>query len=151
MTKKGDQTENHCTAHERNEIDVAAFAAAYVAQADSLLEMNAGGGVRRGREIVRLACDLAMADRIEANPSLLRIGVGNLNRWRRQAGGHECAALSEWRELLSRPLREVLDSMRGGDERSMRLRRSTPFPGLLSQWERRRIHAEAGFGAYPAR
>lgn len=122
----------------------------YVAQADAMLPAGAGGE-RRRREVVRLACDLAVADRIEADGSLLRIGVGNLDRWRLRNGGVECQALAEWRGLLaSSPLRDLLALLRGADEVSMRLRRSTPFPGVLSQWERRLLHAKAGFGAYPA-
>ena len=58
----------------------------YVAQADAMLPAGAGGE-RRRREVVCLACDLAIADRIEADGSLLRIGVGNLDRWPLRNGG----------------------------------------------------------------
>jgi hypothetical protein len=84
-----------------------------------------------------LALHEAVAAKLEADPELLGIARTNLARWleRERAG-----ALLEWAALLDqRPLREIVALLRSPDERSTRLRQSSPFAGVLTREERLRI------------
>jgi hypothetical protein len=66
-----------------------------------------------------------------------------LFRWREQ-GRIDDRYADSWESLLDRPIREIrkslLDESSAGDD----LRQNSPFAGLLSEPERRRILAEVG-------
>ena len=62
-----------------------------------------------------------------------------LERWLATCDHSVQPALEEWRALLLGPLSTVLATLEGDDERSQRLRQSSPFCGILSQAERTAI------------
>ncbi|HEU5135883.1 MAG TPA: hypothetical protein VFU13_12110 [Steroidobacteraceae bacterium] len=68
--------------------------------------------------------------------------LANLHRWKTQ--GMWVPAFDDWRELAQRDDDGALfAAMLGRDERSVQLRQSMPFVGLLSREEVRRLHEEA--------
>lgn len=81
-----------------------------------------------------LALHDAVAAKIEAAPELLDVARANLARW---LESNPAPALREWQALLERAsLPQLLALLRSSDERSTRLRQSSPFAGLLTPQER---------------
>ena len=85
-----------------------------------------------------------IADKIEVEPSLLRIPLANVDRWL----GRDHAAkkrLLEWRELIvaamaSQPgLIRLLDLLRADDEETRFFKGFAPFPGVLTASEAERF------------
>ena len=90
---------------------------------------------------IRRQCHIAIAAKIDADPSLLKVPIENIHRWERQAG-YRPPANDEWLEILeSRSWPEVRHILVSSDENSTRLRQSTPFTRILTQRERYRIRA----------
>ena len=84
---------------------------------------------------IRRQTHIAIAAKIDLDPSLLELPRRNIHRWAEQMGRMP-AAYAEWLEALDRPwpaVRHILVSL---DENSVRMRQSTPFSGILSQRER---------------
>ena len=90
---------------------------------------------RRSLEMARL-----VVEKIDANPSLFRIGHENLQRWSRVRGGGLPPCREEWKELLKRPWHRIREILLDESDEGQRLRSSHPFVGLVSEKERRRIH-----------
>ena len=86
-----------------------------------------------------LALHRAIADKLRADPALIAIAVENLERWS-LAGGHSQAYWDAWREILNRPLPEILDLLGEESERMTALRQATPFAGVLTPPERWAIY-----------
>jgi hypothetical protein len=87
-----------------------------------------------------LALHHAVAAKLEAQPHLLDIARRNLDRW---SDGNPPSAIREWRAILdSAPLPAVLSLLRSLSEEAARLRQSSPFAGVLTEEERRRIMAD---------
>jgi hypothetical protein len=61
-------------------------------------------------------------------------------RWRAQRGQNVPAWLSEWQDLLDQPWESIAALITEPSENGARLRQSTPFAGILTQQERRRIY-----------
>lgn len=80
-----------------------------------------------------------IAHKLARDPRLLDRARRNLDRWR-AARGVEPAALAEWRAILKRPWREVAALLVDPGEDATRLRQSSPFTGVLTATERRRIY-----------
>ena len=79
-----------------------------------------------------------IAKKVTDNPALLQIARANLVRW--SAGeGPVPNRVTEWQEILKRPWPEIAALITDPGEESARLRKSTPFPGVLSPDERRQI------------
>ena len=97
---------------------------------------------------IRLRSHRLIADKIDADRTLLEIPAQNLDRWRR-VWGAELSAWAEWRELLKLPWKEIRALIVADTEESTRLRLSTPFVGVLSQQERRRLHEGRTARAHP--
>lgn len=81
-----------------------------------------------------------IARKIERDPTLLQIAVGNVERWSQQRGKDTPAWLDEWREILNRPWAEVVALITDPSENGARLRQSSPFAGILTSQERWRIY-----------
>jgi hypothetical protein len=84
-----------------------------------------------------------VADKLERDPSLLRIPLENIDRW--LANGHTAPhRLEQWRQIILRAhesqagLEELLDLLRATDEAAARLKDFAPFAGTLTREERRR-------------
>jgi hypothetical protein len=85
-----------------------------------------------------------IADKIEADPSLLSIPLGNIERW--LARGHSAVKrLEQWRVMLldamaSRPgLSRLLTLLRDQSAEAVFFKEFAPFPGLLSKDELERF------------
>ena len=89
--------------------------------------------------LIRLRSHRLIAQKIDADRSLLEIPQRNLDRWR-ELRGEDCPASAEWRELLKQPWEQIRTVIVSDTEESSRLRQSSPFTGIISPWERRRIH-----------
>lgn len=106
------------------------------------------GGVRAGiapfsdhriLDARSLALHALIARKIARDPRLLGRARRNLDRWR-ALRGTEPQVLGEWRAILARPWREVAAVLTDPGEEATRLRQSSPFAGILSAGERRRIY-----------
>jgi hypothetical protein len=87
-----------------------------------------------------LAMHCLIARKIEADQRLLAAARRNLKKWIVRYGEGAPRALAEWREILDRPWPEIAALITGADERAVRLRQSSPFAGVLSPAERRRVY-----------
>jgi hypothetical protein len=113
--------------------------------------LNKGMAMRHAKlEERSLALHREIARRVRQNPELLagvRERLGNDIK-----GGRFSVsvtdAMQEWLDLLSAsPLEQILQLLVDPGENARRLRQSTPFAGILTQEERRRIleaHESAG-------
>ncbi len=95
----------------------------------------------RLHEARSLAMHAAIARKIEREPALLKKARDNLQRWR-QLEAHQPTPkwLKEWNALLKRRWSEIASLIMEPSERAARLRQSSPFAGLLSAVERKRIY-----------
>jgi hypothetical protein len=87
-----------------------------------------------------LALHCLIAQKIMADPSLIDIARRNLAAWRRKSAGAEPRYLDEWQQILARPWPQVAGLITEQSDNATRLRQSSPFAGILSTVERRRIY-----------
>ena len=88
---------------------------------------------------VSLAWHTAISNKLARDPTLVKIAIGNLDRWRDQRG-YEERAYAEWRRILTEEgTDEIIRILSSDSHESDRLRQSTPFTGILTQAERREI------------
>src|ERR1700693_5795029 len=90
-----------------------------------------------------LALHRAIAEKLRDHPELIEIARDNLERWS-LAHGRSQPYWDAWREILTRPLPEILDLLGEESERMMALRQATPFAGVLEPAERWAIYARFG-------
>ena len=91
-----------------------------------------------------------VADKLERDPSLLRIPLENIDRW--IARGHTAPhRLEQWRQIILRAqqsaegLQELLALLRDRSEETQRLRDFAPFAGVLTTQERRQASTECAY------
>ena len=89
--------------------------------------------------LIRLRSHRLIAQKIDADRSLLDIPQRNLDRWR-ELRGEDCPASAEWGELLKQPWEKIRALIVADTEESTRLRLSTPFVGILTPEERAQFH-----------
>ncbi len=105
-------------------------------------------GDTRGRsghdriEARSLAMHRAIAGKLRKNPRLLDAARENIRRWRRR--GVDVTAFAEWEAILERGVAETVRVLTDSSENSARLRKSTPFTGVLTPEERRRFFEARG-------
>lgn len=102
-----------------------------------------GGGMFSDHRILEarsLAMHCVIARKIARDPVLLTRARANLDRWRRRAGDAPPSYLDEWESILARPWPAVAAFITGFGEQAVRLRQSSPFAGVLTPSERRRIY-----------
>src|SRR5262249_35993115 len=87
-----------------------------------------------------LALHRAIAEKLRAHPAMLEIARDNLDRWTLMRSRSQ-PYWDAWREILSRPLPEILDLLGEETERMTALRQATPFAGVLEPAERWAIYA----------
>lgn len=90
-----------------------------------------------------LALHRTIAEKLRAHPALIEIARDNLERWS-LAAGLSLPYWDAWREILTRPLPEILDLLGEESERMTALRQATPFAGVLEPAERWAIYARFG-------
>lgn len=101
-----------------------------------LLPVEDPGGPHRGAELRALAYHRAVAQSLDA--ATVTDARGRLRRWRQDGRIHPRYA-DAWAELLSRPLREIAETIARDDEQARDLRQSSPFAGALDEPARRRV------------
>jgi predicted NAD/FAD-dependent oxidoreductase len=87
-----------------------------------------------------LALHRAIAKKLHTNPALLEIARSNLDRWS-VANSRSQPYWDAWREILTRPLPDILALLVEDSERMTALRQATPFAGVLEPAERWAIYA----------
>jgi hypothetical protein len=87
-----------------------------------------------------LAMHAVIAAKIERDRKLLDIARSNLQRWRARWKEDVPAWHDEWSAIVQRPWPEIAAIMTEPSEEGARLRQSSPFAGVLSVDERRRIY-----------
>lgn len=87
-----------------------------------------------------LAMHVVIAQKIEREPELLHIPRDNLKRWKARWENEAPAWYDEWCNIMSRPWPEIAAIITEPSEEGARLRQSSPFAGVLSAAERKRIY-----------
>ena len=78
--------------------------------------------------------------RIDEDPSLVRIGLENIERWTRQKGGYLPGCHAEWKALIeTQPWERLREMLLEESDEGQRLRSSHPFKGLVTEAERRQV------------
>jgi hypothetical protein len=91
-----------------------------------------------------LAMHCLIARKIAADPALLDVARRNLTAWSARYGDSPPRALEEWRAILERPWPEIAAIITDAGETGARLRQSSPFAGVLTAAERRRVYEAFG-------
>jgi hypothetical protein len=86
-----------------------------------------------------LALHRAIAEKLRAQPALIEIARDNLDRWSLASTSSQ-PYWDAWREILSRPLPEILDLLGEESEAMAAMRQATPFAGVLEPAERWAIY-----------
>jgi hypothetical protein len=87
-----------------------------------------------------LAMHAVIAQKIERNPKLLEIPRNNLTRWSARWDKQAPAWYRRWCAIMARPWPEIAALITQPSEEGARLRQSSPFAGVLSAAERKRIY-----------
>lgn len=75
---------------------------------------------------------------MESPGAVIAHAQNNLKRWRKQ-NGEGFYWMSEWDNILAQGAEAVGSILTGLDQRSILLRSSSPFPGIITQGERMAI------------
>ncbi|HXS94046.1 MAG TPA: hypothetical protein VN736_05530 [Candidatus Limnocylindrales bacterium] len=86
-----------------------------------------------------LALHRAIAEKLRVTPALIQVARDNLDRWSRQNGRSQ-PYWDAWREILDKPIEDVLTIMVEESERLDSLRQATPFAGILTPAQRWAIY-----------
>jgi hypothetical protein len=101
--------------------------------------MSAAAGGHQRIDQRSLAMHHAIAAKLRADPPLLAIAHENLDRWTK-LHGRSSPYWDRWREILKRPLEEVLALMVEDSEKMTAMRQASPFAGILTPQERWAIY-----------
>lgn len=95
--------------------------------------------LQRRSEIRSAALHREIAKKLRDNPRLWEIPQRNIEKWK-QLRGRLMPALMEWERILQKSKKEeILQILEGESEESVRLLSSSPFTGILTEKERKRI------------
>jgi hypothetical protein len=87
-----------------------------------------------------IAYHRAVAERLRREPALLEVARARVEGW--LAEGRSPFYAGRWRELLSRPLDELLAFLSDPGEDARAMRQATPFAGMIDPRERWRLWRE---------
>lgn len=91
---------------------------------------------RRVLEMTRLA-----VAKIDQDPTLVRTGLDNIERWTRQRGGYLPGCHAEWKALIEQePWTLLREMLLAETDEGQRLRSSHPFITLVTEEERAKIY-----------
>jgi hypothetical protein len=79
--------------------------------------------------------------RLEENPGLLALARARVETWTKSGGTHPYYAQA-WKQILERPLPEILAVLADRSEFARDLRQASPFAGFLDPKTRFRIHRD---------
>jgi hypothetical protein len=99
-----------------------------------------GFSLHRLLEARSLAMHAVIAQKIEREPKLLDVPRNNLKRWNVRWENEAPAWYDQWCEIMDRSWPEIAAIITEPSEEGARLRQSSPFAGVLSAAERRRIY-----------
>jgi hypothetical protein len=103
--------------------------------------ISAGALKHRVLEARSLAMHCLIGQKIAADPALLGVARRNLAAWiARYDDGEVPRALEEWSQILERPWPHIVALITDPGETATRLRQSSPFAGVLTPTERRRVY-----------
>lgn len=94
----------------------------------------------RRLDLRSLVMHTLIARKVARDPGLLAVARENLRRWGERWGGDTPMWVEEWQSILKRPWREVAAFITELSPRATRLRQSSPFAGVLTAQERKRIY-----------
>ena len=94
----------------------------------------------RLHDVRSLALHALIGAKIERDPALLKIARSNLTHWRKRFKGPPDRWWTAWEQLLRRPWPQVAALLTDPGEQATRLRQSSPFAGVLTTAERRRVY-----------
>jgi hypothetical protein len=94
----------------------------------------------RFHDIASLALHAAVVRKIEREPALLSIPQRNLRRWRSRFRENPPRWWKEWDDILERPWSGIVALLLDPSENATRLRQSSPFAGVLTPQERKRLY-----------
>ena len=103
-------------------------------------EMSRGMLKHRVIEARSLAMHCLIAQKIGRDLPLLDVARRNLAAWIARYGDQPPRVLDEWRAILTRPWYEIAALITDPGETATRLRQSSPFAGVLTPTERRRLY-----------
>ena len=86
-----------------------------------------------------LAFGRLLAVRVSERPKLVEHARATLRRWATECSPGTRPTPEEWSAILDGPVDGVIAVLIGTDDRSVRLRQSNPFAGVLSPQERNTI------------
>jgi hypothetical protein len=118
----------------------AGFRAATRWQSSTPTTLSRGLLKHRIIEARSLAMHCLIARKIDADRRLLDVARRNLAKWIARYADGVPPALSEWRGILARPWPEIAALITASGEAAVRLRQSSPFAGVLTSAERRRVY-----------
>ena len=107
-----------------------------------VLEVNSDAPYsdHRRLDLRSLAMHTLIARKLVRDRMVLAMARKNLRRWGERWGGATPAWLEEWRAVLKWPRREVAALITELSPHATRLRQSSPFAGVLTPAERKRIY-----------
>lgn len=94
----------------------------------------------RFHDIVSLALHAAVVRKIGRDSALLSKARGNLRRWRSRFTADTPRWWKEWDDILECPWSQIAALLLDPSENATRLRQSSPFAGVLTPQERKRIY-----------
>lgn len=103
--------------------------------------VRSGYSSHRLLEARSLAMHAVIAQKIERDPKLLDVPRNNLKRWSARWENEVPAWYDEWRGIMNRSWADIAAIITEPSEEGARLRQSSPFAGVLSAAERKRIYA----------
>lgn len=87
-----------------------------------------------------LALHALIARKIADDPGLLEVARRNLARWRARDPERAPDYLDDWSRILDKPADRVAGFITSLSPEAVRLRQSSPFAGILTPAERKRIY-----------
>jgi hypothetical protein len=94
----------------------------------------------RRLDLRSLAMHTLIARKLARDPGVLSVARRNLKRWSERYGSDSPGWLEEWKAILERPWSDVAALITELSPLATRLRQSSPFAGVLTPQERKRIY-----------
>jgi len=77
-----------------------------------------------------------------ANPTrVIKIANSNLDKWASRYG-YKPKWMSEWEQIINNGVSTIIEILDGQDEKSILLRSSSPFAGVISNKDRMKVFRE---------